>query len=29
MFWLGVLLVLRVLFLRQGLYGLLSGKRTP
>lgn len=26
MFWLGVLLVLRVLFLRQGLYGLIAGK---
>ena len=29
MFWLGVLLVLRVLFLRQGLYGLLTGARKP
>ena len=28
MFWLGVLLVLRVLFLRQGLYGLIAGKRS-
>lgn len=26
MFWLGVLLVLRVLFLRQGLYGLIAGR---